>query len=112
MEPVFLVLAAIGSFFVTWFGYHLGGYLMVLDGITKKQSLEVAVIETVYIMLAAAFSILPFGWIISLCAYIIFPFFMLDLIRKKYDLRLVSGIIVFLIAVFVEAAVFAPLYFL
>ena len=113
MSLLFILGVMLGlmiSFFVSWISYHYAAKVVVIDGISREESMIIAAIETFYIALIYMISLMPLGFIFAGILSILLPYIMLKVLKNRLDTGWIVAIGAFVMVELVKAVFIVPLY--
>lgn len=100
------------SFFVSWISYHYAAKVLVIDDVSREESMIIASIETFYIIILYMVSLMPFGSIFAGLLSLLLPYIMIKVLKSRLDLGWVISIGVFVMVEIVKLVFLVPLYLL
>lgn len=100
------------SFFISWISYHYAAKVVVIDGISREESMIIASIETFYIAMIYMISLMPFGPIFAGILSLLLPYIMLKVLKTRLDTGWIIAIGVFVLVQIVKSVLVLPIYLL
>ena len=100
------------SFFISWISYHYAAKVVIIDGISREESMIIASIETFYIILIYMISLMPLGTIFAGLLSLLLPYIMLKVLKSRLDTGWIIAIGTFIMVELVKLVFILPLYFL